>query len=677
MAMKSLRIVPGFDTQRTPTLAEAGVVGGQFIRWRDGIPEKMGGWVKFFASPMGSIPRDVLAWQDINANLRLAVGSVSSLKVLTGGTAQNITPQSTTTNTAPNFSTVINTATVTIIDSNISNPSTNDAVFIETPVSIGGIVLFGVYPIATIISSTSYTITAASNATATVNNGGAVPLFNTTNGLATVQITLNDHGFVQGQTWPVLVSTTVGGLTLSGNYIVQAPVAANTFNIIVNGLATSTTSGSENAGNVRTLYYVALGPQSPFSGWGVGTWGGGGWGTGTSQPSGSGTPITATDWWLVNFGEVLIANPTGGAIYQWGPESAFQNAPVISQAPAMANGIVLAQPQQILVAWGASSNGIPNPLRLAWCDAGNFTQWTPLPSNFAGGYTIPRGSKIVRVLQAPAELLVWTDLAVWSGQYVGIGGGVFSFIEVMSGCGLIGPKAAGVLGEVAYWMSQKEFFMKAAGGAPLPLPCSVRDFIFQNLDPNNVSKIRCFTNSEFHEVGWFFPSASGGSGENDSYVKYNAVDNEWDTGPMGRSAWTDQSVLGAPIGGATSGFIYQHDVGYDMDGVAMNPQLQTGTFRLADGEDFQVVDYVIPDFRYGLKGGAQNATLLLTFQGNEFPADPTPNVQGPFTVTSPVKFIEPRLRTRDMSVLIQSQDLGSFWRGGLIRYRVQPDGRNP
>jgi hypothetical protein len=674
--MRSLRVVPGFDSQRTPALAEAGIIGGQFIRWRDGIPEKLGGWAKFFASSMGSIPRGLCAWQDINGNYRLAVGSVSSLKMLTGGSAQDITPQQTVTNTSPNFSTVINTPTVTIIDSNISNPTINNAVFIETPVSVGGIVLFGIYPIATIISSTSYTITAASNATATVNNAGAVPSFNTTNNSATVQVTLNNHGLVQGQTTGFLVSTTVGGVTISGSYIVQAPVATNTFNIVVNGLATSTTSGSENAGNVRTLYYIALGPQSPYSGYGANTYGTGGWGTGSGAPAGAGTPITATDWWLVNFGEVLIANPTSGAIYQWGPESAFQNAPVISQAPAMANGIFLAQPQQIIVAWGASSNGIPNPLRLAWCDAGNFLQWTPTSSNFAGGYTIPRGSKIVGAMQAVAEFLVWTDLSVWSGQYVGQALGVFSIIEVMTGCGLIGPKAAGVLGEVAYWMSQKEFFAKAAGGPPQPLPCRVRDFIFQNLDPNNVSKIRCFTNAAFHEVGWFFPSLSGGSGENDSYVKYNAIDNEWDTGPLGRSAWTDQSVLGTPIGGATNGFIYQHEVGYDMDGAAMNPQIQTGTFRLADGEDFQLVDYVIPDFRYGPLGGAQNANLLLTFQVVEFPSD-TQVTAGPFTATSTTPIIEPRLRGRDMSVLIQSQDLGSFWRGGLLRYRTAPDGRNP
>jgi hypothetical protein len=750
MTMLEVRVVPGFDTQKTPALAKAEVIGGQFIRWRDGIPEKLGGWEKFFPTPMGSIPRALQPWEDINGNLRLGVGNTASLKVITAGSIIDITPQTTTTNSGPNFATTSGSATVTIVDPNISNPSTNNSVLISTPISVGGLVLFGIYPIASVISSTSYTITAAALATSTVStqavsgsatwaatgggqltittaaptgvavganitvygmtpagyNGvyttlagttgstivvsqpsnlgsgsggtvcpGAVRTIATTNNSATVTVTLDNHGLSAGQSTAFLVSDTINGLTISGAYLVQAPVTANAYGLVINGLATSTGTAADNGGNVQFIYYIAIGPQSPYSGWGVGTWGGGGWGTGTAQPSGSGTPIMATDWSLINFGEVLIGNPAGGAIYQWGPESAFQNAQIISQAPLMADGIFLAQPQQIVVAWGASFNGIPNPLRLAWSDAGNFTNWSATSADFAGGYTIPRGSRIVGALQAPGQFLVWTDLSAWSGQYVGQPL-VFSVIEVMTGCGLLCRKGAGVLGGTAYWISQKQFFQMPAYGAPQPLPCKVRDFIFQNLDLANVSKIRFFSNAEFNEIGWYFPSASGGTGENDSYIKLNVVEGEWDTGPLGRSAWTDQSVLGPPIGGATNGYLYQHELGYDMDGAAMNPQLQTGTFRLAEGEEFQVVDYVIPDFRYGLRGGAQTATLLITLQGTGFPSD-TSNVQGPFTATASTPFFEPRLRSRDMSFLIQSQDLGSFWRAGNIRYRAAPDGRNP
>lgn len=773
MAFETVRLVPGFDFDKTPVLNETGISGGQFVRWRQGLPEKLGGWVKFYPTavgPTGNIPRKLAPWRDLNSNNRLAVGGTKSLQVITAGAIQDITPQQTTTNTAPNFSTVNGSATVTIIDSNISNPSTNDSIFIQTPVSVGGIVLFGVYPIATIISSTSYTITAASPATATESSTGTVPIFATVNGSSVVTVTLPNHGLSAGQTWPVLVSTTIAGVTISGNYVAQAPVTANNFAITVNGVATATsnatvasaavqsggsggtngavvltvvggtgsaatlngtitgnaltainsvatagsysvfpanpasvtggglagatvnlvvdTANAENSGNVSTIYYIALGPSSPFSGWGVGTWGGGGWGTGTSTPAGSGTPITATDWSIVNFGEILVANPAGGGIYQWGPESAFQQAVLIYQAPIIADGIELAMPQQILIAWGVPpsdptdpmNNGIANPLRMRWGDAGSFTTWTPTAINFAGGFNIPRGNSIVRVLQAPNQLLAWTDLAVWSGIYVGlatVGQPVFDWNEVMAGCGLVSRKACGVLGTTTYWMSQNQFFAMPAGGVPSVLPCKVRDFVFPNLDRNNLAKVRFFSNAEFNEVGWYFPSTSGGTGENDSYVKFNIIEGEWDKGPMGRSDWVDQSILGSPLGATTGGLIYQHEVGYDMDGVAMNPVIITGAFALGKGEDFQLVDYVVPDMLWGVRGGSQNANVLFTLTGDGFPNDPSPNVQGPFTVTSATQFFELRLRSRDMTIRVESQDIGSFWRFGMTRFRTRPDGRNP
>jgi hypothetical protein len=680
MAFGAIRIVPGVNTQKTPVLNEAGVVDGQYIRWRDGLPEKIGGWVQYFAALIGSIPRCLWGWEDLNGNSRLAIGSTASLKVALNGTLQDITPQATVTNTAPNFSTIATSPTVTIIDSGITGVTTNNTIFLETPVSIGGLVLFGPYPIATDISTDSYTITAAASATSTVNNAGAVPSFATTSGSASVTVTLANHGLTAGTQWGVLVPTTVGGITISGRYQVQAPITTNTFTIVAANTASSNASGSENGGNALTVYFVTLGPGAPYAGYGTGNYGAGGYGTGVAPASSPGTPISSTDWSIVNFGEVLIANSAGGAIYYWGPESGNQNAQVLATAPFIADGIFLAQPEQILVAWGVSdSTGIQNPLRIVWSDAGNFLNFTATSTDFAGGFTIPIGSKIVSCQQVPNQFLVWTDTSVWSGQYVGQPN-VFNIIKIMDGCGLIGRKAAGTLGETTYWMGQSQFFMMAAGGAPQPLPCSVRDFIFQNLDMNNVSKIRFFSISGFNEVGWFFPSSSGGSGENDSYVKFNVVENEWDKGPMGRSAWLDYSILGAPLGATTGGVIYQHETSPDAAGAPINASLTTGTFRLADGEDFQLVDYMVPDFIFGKKGQPQTATLLVTLIGEAFPSD-GPNgqqvTQGPYTVTQAVPFIEPRLRSRDFQLVIQSQDVGSFWRGGLIRYRRMADGRNP
>lgn len=694
MAFKELTITPGVEKELTPVMAKAAIIDGVYIRWKEGVFEKIGGWSRYFPTPLAGIgvPRAMWGWQDISLNLRLAVGGTLALQVITGGISTTLTPQVTTTNSAVNFSTTIGSNVVTVVDSNISNPSVNSSVNIQVPVAVGGIILYGVYQIASVISTTSYTILAALPATALVNNGGVVPAFTTTNGSPLVDVTLPIHGVVAGGSVSFQVSTTVGGVTISGNYLAQPPVTTNDFDVIATNPATSSAGPtSMNGGNVRFVYYITVGPQSPFSGWGVGAWGAGGWGTGSALPSGSGTPITATDWSLFNWGEILIANPAGGPIYQWGPESSLQNMQVIPQAPFIADGCFLATPQQIIVAWGVASGqsnspgtimdiGVVNPLRLKWSDAGNFSNWTPTSGDFAGGFTLSSGSKIVAAAQGANQFAVWTDVGIWSGSFVGQPL-VFGIVEVMKGCGLVSRKALGVFGTTFYWMSQNQFFMMAAGGVPVPLPCSVWDKVFQNINRNFLGNIRFFSNAAFTEIGWYYPSASS-SGENDSYVKFDVVQLVWDhTGPSaspapGRSAWIDQSVLGPPIGATSAGLIYQHETSPDGDGAAINWSVTTGTFVLDTGEDFQFLDQIIPDFRYGSDGQPPNATVLTTVYMQNYNDDPA-SVYGPFMSNSSTNFIEPRCRGRLMSLNFQGQDTGSFVRCGLPRYRVTPDGRNP
>lgn len=711
LALQEIRLVPGFDREMTPTLAQANIIDGAFVRWKEGLWEKMGGWVRYYPNSLGAIARAIWGWQDVNLNLRLAYGTAPFLKVLTAGALIDITPQNTTTNTAigtnpatqATFTTVLGQTSVTVTDPNISNPSINNWVDIQTPVAIGGIVLYGLYQIASVISSTSYTIVSGVPATANAGPAGALMTFQTTASSTLVQLTLANHGLQAGSSIAIRVPITIGGVTISGNYLVQPQpaVTATQFDLIASAPATVAGPTAQNGGNVRFVYYITIGPQSPYSGWGVGAWGAGGWGTGTSLPSGSGTPITATDWSLLNWGEILIANPAGGGIYQWGPESSLLNGQLIGQGPAVADGVFLATPQQILVAWGVASGqnnqtgligtvaniGVLNPLRLVWTDAGNFNVWTAASNTFAGGFNLSSGSRIVRGIQAANQFLIFTDVGIWSGTYVGQPL-VFSIVEVMKGCGLIGRKAVGIFGTAVYWMSQNQFFQMASGGVPQPMPCSVWDKVFQNLNRSFVQNIRFYVNEPFNEIGWFYPSAASVGGENDSYVKFDAVQGLWDYGPMGRSAWIGQGILGTPIGtsngtnGEMSGLIYQHEQGADADGSPINWFLQTGDAVLGTGDEFQLIDYVIPDQRYGKEGQPQTAVCSYTFFGKGFPSDGQAGnnpivTQGPYTVSQVTPFVEPRLRARMVSMRIQGGDLGSFIRGGLIRYRAAPDGRNP
>ncbi len=701
MAFKDLILTPGVEKEMTPVMAKAGIIDGVYIRWKEGLFEKIGGWSRYYANAVAvGIPRALWGWQDVNLNLHLAIGGTTALQVLTSGVLVDLTPRTLTTNPAPSFQTTLGSNTVTVVDASLpSAPSVNSSVNIQVPVAIGGIVLYGVYQISAVLSPTSYQIISAVPAVSSAGPGGVVPSFTTTNGSSQVLVTLVNHGLVVGSSVAFQVSTTVGGITIFGNYLAQAPVASNIFDVTGNVPATSSAGPtSMNGGNVRFVYYITAGPQAAGIGWGASSWGGtllpsawggivpGGGGGGTG-----GTPITATDWSLFNWGEILIANPAGGAIYQWGPESSLSNLQMIPQAPFIADGIFLATPQQIIVAWGVSSGqsnspgtisdiGVVNPLRLKWSDAGNFSNWTPTSADFAGGFTLSSGSKIVAAAQGANQFLVWTDVGVWSGTFVGQPL-VFGIVEVMKGCGLISRKGLGVFGTTFYWMSQNQFFMMAAGGVPVPLPCSVWDKVFQNINRSFLSNIRFFSNAAFTEIGWYYPSASS-SGENDSYVKFDVVQQVWDfTGSTaspapGRSAWIDQSVLGPPIGTTSAGLIYQHETSSDGDGAAINWSVTTGTFVIGEGEDFQICDYIIPDFRYGKDGQPQNATVLVTVYGQSF-NDDTPQVEGPFQSTSSTNFIEPRMRSRLMSFNFQGQDLGTFARCGMPRYRHTPDGRNP
>lgn len=706
MAHTTLKLIPGVDVIKTPTLNEAALSSTNLIRFMPdrnnlGLVQKLGGWVAYYNSAYSSSIRALKGWADLNAVNHLAVGAQSSLNVLTSGYNINITPQISVTNTAPNFSTTLGSEIVTVVDSNIT-ASVLDYVNYVTPVSVGGVVLTGSYRIQT-AAGTQYTIMADSPATSTVSSGGASFTFSTVNGSSIITAYLADNTYNQGDEVYVGVSTTVGGVVIFGLYtVIDTPatngsLSAGQFTFSAQNSATSTAGPvSVNGGNINSSFYIAIGPQPTGTGFGVGGYGAGGYGLGTTQPSVPGTPITATDWSLDNFGQNLIANPTGGAIYFWSPSGALQNAQLVGeQAPLVNDGCFVAMPQRQVVAWGSSFTLQPDPLLIRWSDVGDSSTWIGTATNQAGSYRIPQGSKIVTCLQGPQQGLIWTDLDLWSMQYIGAPL-VYGFNKIGSNCGAISRKCVGQLGNVIYWMSQKQFFMNAGQG-PQPLPCPVWDVVFQNLKQGNDSNgipytqhIRCAPNSQFNEVMWFYPSANGG-GENDSYVKYNTVLNQWDFGSLGRSAWIDQSVLGPPIGAGTDNYLYQHEIGNDAavgtTTTAMQSAMQTGFFSIAEGDQIMFVDQIWPDMKWGTYSGNQNATVNVTLYWTNYAGDPTVTTgsysgspsntvfSATFPMTQATEYISCRIRARLIAVNISSNDVGTFWRLGGIRYRAAPDGK--
>jgi len=765
MPHQSLKLIPGVDQNRTPALNEAAISTCNLIRFvpdRQGIGlvQKLGGWTQYSTTPVNSVVRALWAWEDTNSKSWLAAGAEAALNVYLESPApapQTITPQTTTANVAVSLSTTAGSSDVyvTAAGSNLDN---YDSVQFVTQISIGGLVLFGVYPVS-YVSSSQFIVQALDiygnpkEATST-STTGSVPSFAFTASSAVVTVTLNDHGYLDGDLFPVLVPLNVGRFTISGNYVVSG-ATTNTFTIGAPAIATTTptvgasgtgtvatiqvsssynvpvgstitvagvvpsgyngtytvtgvttvgsvssvtyanaTTGSqttagtlivvtakENDGLARYVYYNGVGPLGANTGYGVGGYGVGGYGSGAAPSANSGTPVTTDDWTLDNWGETLLACPLNGAIYEWNPTTNNAVATIINEAPLVNAGIFVAMPQRQVVSWGTTYNGIQDPLQIRWSDVDNYNSWILSPTNQAGGYRIPKGSVIVQCIQGPQQSLIWTDLGVWAMQYVGPPY-VYQFSEVGTGCGLIGRKAAASMSGVVYWMGQSQFFRLSGAGVE-PIQCPIWDVIFQDLDTDNLDKIRVAPNSRFNEIAWFYPTNSNG-GEINAYVKYNISLNQWDYGTLSRTAWINESVLGPPIGAgilpnSSSNYLVQHETStnaVDANGQpwAMDSNFQTGYFALSDADVKMFVDQVWPDMKWGYFGGAQTTDVDLTFYYTDY-AGTTPLQTQTFSLTQATTYVTPRMRGRLVSIKVGTTDVGGFWRLGNIRYRVQIDGK--
>lgn len=693
--MVALKLRPTVDVEKTQTLNEGGISSGNLFRFKSGLPQKLGGWDRFYPGQVSGTPRALWGWADLEGTNHLGSGTTSQLAMITDGVFKDITPQQITTNPTPNFSTVINTPTVTVVDNGVTNVTTLDTVFFNTPVSVGGIILSGMYPIDVILGAHSYQITAKSNATATVNNGGVVPIFDTTIGEATVEVTLPDHAQVLDNIVVFQIPTSVGGLTINGSYKVSAVNSADIFSISGPTHATSTDTVTMNSGNAQLVYYINLGPPAIGVGYGVGPYGDGGYGLGTVPPEQVGIPITTLNWSEDNWGEILIACPFGGTIYYYPPTGSvsaqghvpggFDIAANVASAPVFNGGCFIAMPAQILVAWASSTvediGVLQDPLLVRWSDQLDFTNWVDSSTTQAGAFHIPTGSKIMGGLQAIQQALIWTDIDLYSMSYVGQPL-VFAFNKIGSGCGLIGQHATTQLRGGVFWMGSGDFYVLGGGGVQ-SLPCTVWDFVFQDLDMDNAYKSVAGANSLFNEVRFDFPSVSGGTGENDKYVKYNVTEGSWDYGynttsvSAARSAWIDQSVLGQPIGAAPdTRLIYQHEISKNMDGAAMPYFWETGYFVISEGQSLNFVDWFFPDMIWREQGEpiTTSATVLVTITATDYP-NGVENVFGPFTMNSAQTYINCRLRGRQVKIKFSGADLDSFTRLGNMRLRSTADGR--
>jgi hypothetical protein len=686
MPIRSIKLRPGINTQAPLLANEGGWSASQLVRFKNGLPQSIGGWLRWINQQLDSPIRTIKSWSDLNGTVWTAFGTDTSVYIWGGNSLLNITPTTATTNPTPNFSTVAGSAVVTIID-NVIGQISGSYVNIVTPVSVGGLILQGIYPIASVVGGDTFTVNAGALATATVANGGAVPTFTTTSGSPAITVIFDNNSQVVDNTFGVPISTTVGGVTLLGSYLVQS-AATNTFVIDALTDATSTAGPvAMNGGNAQIVYYGVQGvPSGANYGYGIGGYGLGGYGQGSVYNPDS-LPVVPL-WTFDNWGETLILCTGTGSIFTWTPGTGQTQAQLIVNAPSINTGIFIAMPELAVVAWGASVNGVQQPLLVAYSTIGDYTTWAPTVENQAGSQTIASGSKVVAGIQAAQQALIFTDIDVWAMNYLG-GENTeipWGFIKIADACGLVGPRAVCKQDQNVFWMAGPQQqgnptqqlsggrFMVFTGGEVQTLPCTVWDEVFQDFDWTNAHKVVAASNALFTEVAWYYPSISGGTGENDSYALFNVGEGLWTYGKLGVTGWQDVSASGAPLAGHSDSYAYQHEVGQNANGQPLNWSISTGAVMINEGDEMMFVDWLLPEFQWGMHNNpATNQAVTVAVSAYRYANDTVPTTSSTATYTATgAGFSSPRVRGRHLQFTFSGQ---GFARLGDVRYRAAPDGK--
>jgi hypothetical protein len=617
MPFIKLNFKPGLNRDQTNYSNEGGWWECDKIRFRSGYPEKLGGWTKYTVQTIAGICRKMFVWITSFSDNLMALGTNQAVYIEAGGNLFNITPiRDTTVNTA-SFAAVDGSSVITVTDTG-SNPTGGGFVIFSGAVSLGG------------------------NVTATILN--------------------TEHEIV----------TAIN----SDAYTIIVPVTADS-------------SDSGNGGGAVTADYQLDPSDGNYTfgyGWGTSTWSRGAWGSGSDQP----INIPTRYWWFDSFDNDLVMNYNQGGkgpIYIWergsnvNPSTALDTPAVLlsslsgaSDVPDDAGQVLVSQNDKHLLAFGATPypSGTFDPLLIRWADQDNPVNWTPSPTNSAGFIRVSRGDQIVRAVATRQEILVFTNTGLSSLQFTGTTD-VFALQELADNISIISPRGVTIANNVTYWMGYDKFYIY--DGRVNTLATTIWTQVFKNLNYNNVDNIIAGTNEGFNEIWWFYPSAN--SGENDSYVVFNYVEQLWYFGNLSRTAWLDSGLRQYPqaISGA---YIYDHERGLDADEDPMESYILSSEFDISDGEQFMLTRRMLPDVKF-TGSTAQTPEVYITLVPRRFPGSPPqaePNlrvIETSANIYTNEVFI--RARGRSMSFEIGSDALGVAWQLGSPRLDARVDGK--
>ena len=615
MALNKFVFKPGIFREGTDYDNEGGWFDSNLVRFKAGRPQKIGGWRKDNTNAFLGTCRALFAWITLAGTKLLGLGTNLKYYIEEGSGFNDITPiRETTAAGDVTFSATDGDATITVSDT-AHGAVMNDFVTFSGATGLGGNITAAVlnqeYQITSIIDSNSYTF----EATATANSS------DTGNG---------------------------GGSTVGAYQI-----------------------------NTGLDEYVSS------TGWGVGTWGSSGWGSASSLSASNQLRI----WTHDNFGEDLVINPRAGGIYYWDATNGVTTRAVelsgisgANQVPTVGLQTIVSETDRHLLILGADPlssgvrTGTVDPMLIAFSDQENATEFEPLNTNTAGSLRLSEGSQIIGAVKARQEILVWTDVAMYSVQYVGPPY-TFGLNLINDTTGLISPKGAITTPSGVFWMGYDSFYIY--NGAVQKVPCSVLSYVFDNLNADQAFKIFGFSNSEFNEVGWFYPS---GSNLNiDKYVIFNYAEQVWSIGELTRTAWLDKGIVNYPR--ATVGqYLYEHEFGYDDDGSPMtNVFIESSDFDIGDGEAFGFVNRIIPDIKFLSNSDAGQVNMVL--KTRNYPGDSL-TTASTSVIASNTSKADVRARARQITLRLESDDDASNsgnsnvgWRLGATRLDIRPDGR--
>jgi hypothetical protein len=733
MPLQKLQFRPGLNREGTDYSNEGGYFDCDKVRFRSGYPEKIGGWIRLSNDTFLGVARALWNWVTLAGANLLGVGTNLKYYIYQGGGYNDITPIRATFTTAstPTTNNIIkttNSSNVITIDYANYGGVTGDFVTISGATAVGGIPateLNAEHQI-TYVDLDTFTFTVTSNATSDATGGGTgiTMAFQINTGL---DVFIVGTGWGAG-TWPSYVNTTLTnpftatgagvsvltvtqaahGLT-TGDYVYFVSIAADacginrlvlqkafpvtvtssstyTISTVIGGFTYLTTSTAASGGSV-----VVSTPVAPVRGWG------------TAASVGIGQQLRL--WTNDNFGEDLLIAPRGGSVYYWDAttgvsvralllNTASTNAGFAGQfVPNTTNQIIGSSIQRFAICFGANpydpadANNTFDPLLVRWSDQENPFDWVPAATNQSGEYRLNIGSFIVCAKSTRQEILVWSDAAIYSMQYLGPPY-VWGFQLLQDNISIISPNASITVNNVTYWMGTDKFFSYT--GRVETLPCTLWQFVFDDINKDQAFQVFAGSNESYNEVWWFYCSQN--SNTVDKYIIYNYLERVWSYGTMNRTAWLDSGLRQYPMAAYPVGNkILFHEANVDdvsgLTPVPIAAYIQSSDFDIGDGHNFGFVWRILPDITFN-GSNINQPTVTMTLRprqnsGTPYGTADNPQVASTQNYTSRNTYevqefdgqVYTRLRARQMSFRIESTGLGVAWQLGSPRIDIRPDGR--